>query len=175
MASSSLDVRFQLLQAETAAKSVPSSKVPGSEYVVDADTTLADRRSLEFCRMNLGVTQIPRDTVQVLLRLLFLCHAHTRASAIMSSTSCLWELFTVLYVAAATKFCSKLMNHDSDSENVRRLWHGSPQPSGCANIERCFSSCTPLVNLHHISYEHVIIAAPVLTISDTCFLSVLVV
>ena len=116
-----LDVRFQLLQAESDAKRVRSSKVPGSEYVVDADTTLADRRSLEFCRMNLGVTQIPRDTVQVLLRLLFLCHAHTRASAIMSCPSCLWELFTVLYVAAATKFCSNVMNHDSDSENVRRL------------------------------------------------------
>ena len=116
-----LDLRFQLLQAESAAKRVRSSRVPGTVNVVDANTRLADRRSLEFCRMNMGVTQIPRDTVQVRLRLLSLCHAHTRASTNVCCTSCLWELFTVLYVAAATKFCSILMNHVPDSENVRRL------------------------------------------------------
>ena len=61
-----LDVRILWLQEETASKSVRISKVPGPENVADANTKPADRRSLEFCRLNLGVTEIPkqfRDTV----------------------------------------------------------------------------------------------------------------
>ena len=61
-----LDVRFLWLQAEVAAKRVRISKVPGPENVADANTKPADRRSLEFCRMSMGVSQIPsqlRDTV----------------------------------------------------------------------------------------------------------------
>ena len=61
-----LDVRFLWLQAETANKNVRISKVPGPENVADANTKPADKRSLEFCRLNMGVTEIPkqfRDTV----------------------------------------------------------------------------------------------------------------
>ena len=60
-----LDVRFLWLQAEIAAKRVRISKVPGPENVADANTKPAHRRSLEFCRMSMGVSQIPshlRDT-----------------------------------------------------------------------------------------------------------------
>ena len=59
-------VRFLWLQAETTNKNVRISNVPGLENVADANTQLADRRSLEFCRLNVGVTEIPkqfRDTV----------------------------------------------------------------------------------------------------------------
>ena len=38
-----------------------SSKVPGLENVADANTKPADRRSLEFCRMSMAVTQIPKQ------------------------------------------------------------------------------------------------------------------
>ena len=61
-----LDVRFLWLQAETANKNVRISKVPGPENVADANTKPADKRSLEFCRLKMGVTEIPkqfRDTV----------------------------------------------------------------------------------------------------------------
>ena len=61
-----LHVRFLWLQAETANKNVRISKVPGLEKVADANTKPADRRLLEFCRLNMGVTEIPkqfRDTV----------------------------------------------------------------------------------------------------------------
>ena len=37
------------------------------------------------------------------------------------------KVLTVLDAATAIKFCSNVMNHDSDGETVRRLWHGSPQ------------------------------------------------
>ena len=64
------------------------------------------------------------------------------------------------------------MNHDSDSENVRRLWHGSPQQSGGANIIRCVWSFTLLTNVHDLLLaEQLITAAPVLTMSETRFLS----
>ena len=77
-------MRFLWLQAETTAKRVRINKVPGPENVADANTKLADRRSLEFRRMSMGVTQIPqqfREAVQrqVRVRFLSLCHAHTRA------------------------------------------------------------------------------------------------
>ena len=55
-----LDVRCLLLQAETAAKRVRISKVPGPENVADANTKPADKRSLEFYRLSMGVTQIPK-------------------------------------------------------------------------------------------------------------------
>ena len=45
------------------------------------------------------------------------------------------EVFTVLYVATAFKFCSNVMNHDSDSEIMSDgLGIGSPQPSGGAGV-----------------------------------------
>ena len=44
-----------------AAKHVRISKAPGSENVADANTKPADRLSPEFCRMNIGVTQIPKQ------------------------------------------------------------------------------------------------------------------
>ena len=47
------------------------------------------------------------------------------------------------------------MNHDSDSENVRRRWPESPQPSGGANIIRRFWSFTLLMNLHTFVAEPV--------------------
>ena len=56
----------QWLQAETASKNVRISKVPGPENVADANTKTADKRLLEFCRLNVGVAEIPkqfRDTV----------------------------------------------------------------------------------------------------------------
>ena len=53
-----LDGRFLRLQAETAAKRVRISKVPGPEKVADANTKPADRSSLEFCRLRVGVTEI---------------------------------------------------------------------------------------------------------------------
>ena len=62
-----LDVRFLWLQQETANKKVRISKVPGPENVADANTKPADRRSLELCRTNMGVTEIPkhlRDKVE---------------------------------------------------------------------------------------------------------------
>ena len=61
-----LDVRFLWLQAETANKNIRISKVPGPENVADADTKPADKRSLEFCRSKMGVTEIPKQ--------LSLCH-----------------------------------------------------------------------------------------------------
>ena len=56
-----LDVRFLWLQAETASKNVRTSKVPGPENVASANTKLADKRSLEFYRLNMGVTEIPKQ------------------------------------------------------------------------------------------------------------------
>ena len=49
-----LDVRFLWLQAQTGKKNVRISKVPGPENVADANTKPADRRSLEFCRLNMA-------------------------------------------------------------------------------------------------------------------------
>ena len=45
-----LDVRFLWLPN----KNVRISKVPGPENVADANTKLADKRSLEFCPLNIG-------------------------------------------------------------------------------------------------------------------------
>ena len=45
-----LDVRFLWLQAETASKNIRISKVLGLE-----------KRSLEFCRSKMGVTEIPKQ------------------------------------------------------------------------------------------------------------------
>ena len=56
-----LDVRLLWLQAETASKNIRISKVPGPENVADADTQLADKRSVEFCRSKMGVTEIPKQ------------------------------------------------------------------------------------------------------------------
>ena len=56
-----LDVRFLWLQAETASKNIRVSKVSGPENVADANTKLADKRSLEFCRSKMGVTEIPKQ------------------------------------------------------------------------------------------------------------------
>ena len=56
-----LDVRFLWLQAETANKNIRISKVRGPENVADANTKLADKRSLEFCRTKMGVTEIPKQ------------------------------------------------------------------------------------------------------------------
>ena len=40
---------------------LPSVFEPGPENVAaDANTKLADKRSIEFCRLNMGVTQIPK-------------------------------------------------------------------------------------------------------------------
>ena len=49
------------LQAETASKNVRISKVLGPENVADANTKPADKRSLEFCRSKMGVTEIPKQ------------------------------------------------------------------------------------------------------------------
>ena len=49
------------LVAETASKNIRISKVPGPENVADANTKLADKRSLEFCRSKMGVTEIPKQ------------------------------------------------------------------------------------------------------------------
>ena len=46
-----------------------------------------------------------------------------------------------------------VMNSDSDSVNVIRLWSGSPQPSGGANITRCSLCFTLLMNLHDFVTE----------------------
>ena len=43
------------------------------------------------------------------------------------------EVFTVLYVATAFKFCSNVMNHESDSERMSDGL-GGPQASGGANV-----------------------------------------
>ena len=57
-----LDVRFLWLQQETAHKKVRLSEVPGPENVADANTKPTDRRrSLEFCRMSMSVTEIPKQ------------------------------------------------------------------------------------------------------------------
>ena len=56
-----LDVRFLWLQAETVNKNIRISKVPGPENVADANTKPADKRSLEFCRSKMGVTEIPKQ------------------------------------------------------------------------------------------------------------------
>ena len=56
-----LDVRFLWLQAETGSKNIRISKVPGPENVADANTKPADKRSLEFCRSKMGVTEIPKQ------------------------------------------------------------------------------------------------------------------
>ena len=56
-----LDVGFLWLQAETASKNIRISKVPGPENVADANTKPADKRSFEFCRSKMGVTEIPKQ------------------------------------------------------------------------------------------------------------------
>ena len=56
-----LDMRFLWLQQETAQKTVRISKVPGPENVADANTKPADKRALEFCRTNMGITEIPKQ------------------------------------------------------------------------------------------------------------------
>ena len=91
---------------------------------------------------------------------------HQRVATDMSCTSCLWEVSTVLYLTTAIKFCSNVMNHDSDSVKVRRLSHGSPQPSGVPSIIRCLLFFIFLKNLHDFPSENVISAAPILTMSD---------
>ena len=66
------------------------------------------------------------------------------------------------------------MNHDSDSERMsERLWHGGPQLCGSTNIIRYLLWFTPQMNLHDFPTEHIITAAPVLTMSDTCFFVVI--
>ena len=62
-----LDVRFLWLQGETANKNIRISKVPGPENVVDANTKLADKRSLVFCRSKMGVTEIQKQFRDALL------------------------------------------------------------------------------------------------------------
>ena len=103
------------------------SKVPGPENVADANTKPADKRSLEFCRSKMGVTEIPkrfRDAV----------HDH------VCSTS--------LQVMQAN-----VMSHDPDSENVKRLWSDRPQPVGDVNMIRCLWCFTQLTNLHDFVTE----------------------
>ena len=56
-----LDVRYMWLQAETASNNVRIGKVPGPENVADANTKPADKRSLEFFRLNMCVTEIPKQ------------------------------------------------------------------------------------------------------------------
>ena len=56
-----LDVRVLWLQAETANKNIRISKVLGLENVAAANTKPADKRSLEFCRSKMGVTEIPKQ------------------------------------------------------------------------------------------------------------------
>ena len=46
-----------------------------------------------------------------------------------------------------------VMNSDSDSVNVVRLWYGSPQASGGANIIRGLWCFTRLMNLHEFVTE----------------------
>ena len=57
-----LDVRFLWLQAETASKNIRISKVPGPENVADASTKPSHKRSLEFCRSKIGVTERSRNS-----------------------------------------------------------------------------------------------------------------
>ena len=56
-----LDVRFLWLQAETTVKRARICKVPGPQNVTDVNTRPVDKRSLEFCGLGMGVTQIPRQ------------------------------------------------------------------------------------------------------------------
>ena len=52
---------LEMLAAETASKNIRISKVPGPQNVADANTKPADKRSLEFCRSKMGVTEIPKQ------------------------------------------------------------------------------------------------------------------
>ena len=124
-----LDVRFLWLQAETANKNIRISKVLGPENVADAGTKPADRRSLEFCRSKMGVTEISVTCSSQSSCLCVIVHDH------VCSTS--------LQVLQAN-----VMSHDPDSENVNRLWSDRPQPSVDANIRRCLWCFTLLMNLH---------------------------
>ena len=135
-----LDVRFLWLQVETASKNIRISKVPGPEKVADANTKPADKRSLEFCRSKMGVTEIPkqfRDAVTSSSQSSCLCvivHGHVCSTSLQ-----------VLQV--------NVMSNNPDSENVNRLWSGRPQPSGDANITRCLWCFTLLMNLHDFVTE----------------------
>ena len=105
-----LDVRFLWLQAETSNKNVRIRKVPSSENVADANTKLADRRSLECCRLEYGCQADPETVsshsfvTSPTSTPVSVSRSHTRAATDMSCTLCLWEVFTVLYVATAIKF-----------------------------------------------------------------------
>ena len=65
------------------------------------------------------------------------------------------------------------MNHDPDSENVTRLQTWKPADERrVPTVKRCLWTFTLLMNLHdRLLTEHVITAAPVLTMSETRFLS----
>ena len=47
---------------------VKINKVPGLENVADANAKPAERRSLEFCRTSMGVTEIPKQLRDTVLR-----------------------------------------------------------------------------------------------------------
>ena len=64
---------------------------------------------------------------------------------------------------------------DSDSVKVRLLWHGSPQPSGGGQHYTLLNVVLPNRRTCTIfPSEHLITAAPVLTMLDTFALSVIV-
>ena len=89
-----LDVRFLWLQAENASKNIRISNVPAPENVADAYTKPADH-SLEFCRLKMGVTEIPeqfRDAV--------LYQVHHNLPVSVSS-------FMITCVAPAFKCCKQ--------------------------------------------------------------------
>ena len=90
-----LDVRFLWLQAETENKNVRISKVPGPEKVAVANTKPADKRWLEFCRLNMGVTEIPKQFRDAVLR-----QVHHSFPVSVSS-------FMITCAAPAFKFCKQ--------------------------------------------------------------------
>ena len=104
-----LDVRLLRLRAETANKNVRISEVPGPENVADANTKHADRRSLEFCRLNVSVTEIPKQFRDTVLRQVRLCFPVSVSSLMLT--------------CAVTQ--ANLMNSDSDSVNVIWPWSGA--------------------------------------------------
>ena len=101
--------KVSLKIAET---NVRISKVLGPENVADANTKLADKRLLEFCRSKMGVTEIPKQCRDASVSSLML----TRA-------------------APPIKFLqANVMSPDRDSVNVIRLGLGVRSRAGMPTL-----------------------------------------
>ena len=121
-----LDVRFLWLA---------SCQVP--ENVADAHTKPADKRSLEFCRLNMGVTEIPRNSFVI--------------------QSC--DKFATVFLSLCHRSCSHVPRQPSSFATKRdefrfrqRECHSAlvwePAAERGANILRCLWCFTLLMNLH---------------------------